>query len=180
MEQDTSNGGHDARGHLQQLDADGAHLSASQFRAGQHHAAQILQQGWGEAGLNIEIVEFDIGTAYGKLEEGDYNAMVSYITSDTNDQDFLASIQADHTVFGGFFSNYNNPQVTEWLTQARQTSVPEERQDLYCKAQQQVYGDGYSVPLNFTPAVNSYQDNVRGWRNLTTGWWWLKDVWLDE
>jgi hypothetical protein len=30
------------------------------------------------------------------------------------------------------------------------------------------------------PAVNAYQDHVQNWRNLTTGWWWLRDVWLDE
>jgi len=143
-------------------------------------AAQILQQGWKDAGLNVEIVEFDIGTAFGLLEEGKFFAMVSYITSDTNDQDFLASIQADNTVFGGFFSNYNNTQVTGWLTAARKSSDPAERQDLYCKVQQQVYWDGYSVPLNFKPFVNAYRKDVIGFHNSVTGPWWLKDVWLDR
>ena len=143
-------------------------------------AAQILQQSWREAGLSVEIVEFDLGTAFGMLEEGNFNAMVSYITSDTNDQDFLASIQADNTVFGGFFSNYNNTQVTDWLTEARQASDPAVRQDLYCKVQQQVYWDGYSVPLNFKPFVNAYRNDVMGFHNSVTGPWWLKDVWLDR
>ena len=143
-------------------------------------AAQILQQGWQEAGLKVEIVEFDVGTAFGLLEEGKFFAMVSYITSDTNDQDFLVSIQADNTVFGGFFSNYNNTQVTEWLTAARQSDDPAERQDLYCKVQQQVYWDGYSVPLNFKPFVNAYRNDVIGFHNSVTGPWWLKDVWLDR
>lgn len=143
-------------------------------------AAQILQQGWNKAGLNVEIVEFDVGTAYGMLEEGNFFSMVSYITSDTNDQDFLASIQADNTVFGGFFSNYDNKQVTDWLTEARQISDPAMRQDLYCKVQQQVYHDGYSVPLNFKPFVNAYRNDVVGFHNSVTGPWWLKDVWLDR
>ena len=142
--------------------------------------AQILQQGWKGAGLNVEIVEFDVGTAYGLLEEGNFFSMVSYITSDTNDQDFLASIQADHAIFGGFFSSYNNKQVTDWLVEARQTSDPAVRQDLYCKVQQQVYWDGYSVPLNFKPFVNAYRKDVIGFHNSVTGPWWLKDVWLDR
>ena len=86
--------------------------------------AQILQQGWKEAGLNIELVEYDFGTGFGKVEAGDYQAMLAYITSDTNDQDFLASIEADFTVFEGFFSGYNNSTVTEWLIQARRALDP--------------------------------------------------------
>lgn len=143
-------------------------------------AAQILQQGWRDAGLNVEIVEYDVGTAYGKTEAGDYQAFVSYITSDTNDQDFLASIQADYNVFNSFFSAYKNEQVVDWLTQARQTRDSEERQDLYCKVQQQVYWDGYSVPLNFKPFVNAYANYVKGFHNSVTGPWWLKDVWLNK
>ena len=143
-------------------------------------AAQILQQGWQEVGLNIEIVEFDMGTAYGKLEEGDFFSMVSYITSDTNDTDFLAGIQADHEVFGGFFSSYNNAQVTEWIQAAAKLSDSAARADLYCKVQQQVYWDGYSVPLNFKPFVNAHQTDVIGFHNSVTGPWWLKDVWLDR
>ena len=49
------------------------------------------------AGLDAVINEYDVGTAWGKTEDGDFQSYVSYITSDTNDQDFLASIQADYT-----------------------------------------------------------------------------------
>ena len=143
--------------------------------------ATILQQGWTEAGLNVEIIEADGGTNWGKIEKGDFQATVSYITSDINDDDELAILQADYT--GGakaFFSNYNNPEVTSILRKARELSVPAERAKLYSQAQEIVVWDGYSVPLNFTPAVNGYSDDVKGWKNLTTGWWWLKDVWLDK
>jgi hypothetical protein len=42
------------------------------------------------------------------------------------------------------------------------------------------YNDGYSVPLNFLPYVNGYRNHVQNWRNITVGWWWLKQVWLDK
>ena len=143
--------------------------------------ATILQQGWQAAGLNAVINEYDVGTAWGKTEDGDFQSYVSYITSDTNDQDFLASIQADYTGgSGAFFSHYKSDQVVEWLKQARQAKTAEERQDLYCKIQQQTYWDGYGVPLNFKPFVNAYQNHVVGFRNLVTGPWWLKDVWLNK
>ena len=38
-------------------------------------------------GLKVSIVEFDLGTAFGMTQKGDYQAYVSYITSDINDSD---------------------------------------------------------------------------------------------
>ena len=143
--------------------------------------ATILQQGWREAGLNAEIVEFDVGTSYGMVEKGDYQAYVSYITSDINDDDELAVFQGDGTgSTEAFFSRYNNPEVTALLMQARAESDPGKRGELYAKVQETAYWDGYSVPLNYVPAINAYQNHVQNWRNLTTGWWWLRDVWLDK
>ncbi len=142
--------------------------------------ATILQQGWTAAGLNVELAEYDVGTAWGHTETGDYQAYMSYITSDLNDQDELASLQGDYT--GGseaFFSRYKNDHVVDLLHKARAVSDPADRRSLYCEIQKTVYHDGYSIPINFVPAVNAYQDSVQGWKNLTTGWWWLSHVWLD-
>ena len=47
-------------------------------------------------------------------------------------------------------------------------------------ANYRVNNDGYSVPLNFLPYVNGYRNHVQNWRNITVGWWWLKQVWLDK
>jgi peptide/nickel transport system substrate-binding protein len=139
--------------------------------------ATILQQGWTEAGLKVEIVEFDVGTAFDMTSRGEYQAYVSYITSDLNDTDELATLQADGT--GGtraFFSNYNNAAVKGMLDEARQAAEPEKRAELYAKVQDIVYNDGYSVPLNFSPALNAYHGYLAGWQTSKTGWWWLKDV----
>ncbi|QIG51793.1 ABC transporter substrate-binding protein [Nordella sp. HKS 07] len=143
--------------------------------------ATILQQGWKQAGLNVDIVEFDVGTAFSMTQKGDYQAYVSYITSDINDDDELASIQADGTgATASFFSNYKNDEVTKLLAEARQTSDKAKRAELYGKVQEIVYNDGYSVPVNFRPYVNGHRDYVQNWRNLSTGWWWLRDVWLNK
>lgn len=143
--------------------------------------ATILQQGWIAAGLNVTLAEYDVGTAWGHTETGDYQAYMSYITSDLNDQDELASLQGDYT--GGseaFFSRYKNDTVVDLLKQAKAVSDPAKRRELYCEIQETVYHDGYSIPINFVPAVNAHQEKVQGWRNLTTGWWWLSKVWLDQ
>ena len=144
--------------------------------------ATILQQGWKEAGLNVEIGEIDGSSAWTMVVEGDYQAYVSYITSDINDDDELVALQTDPLEEGtqGFFSRYKNEEVTKLLTQSRATPDPAERGKYFKQIQEIVYNDGYSVPLNYTPSVNAYHDHVKGWRTLATGWWWLKDVSVEK
>jgi peptide/nickel transport system substrate-binding protein len=145
--------------------------------------ATILQQNWTDVGINVELQQMDGGTMFDQAVQGDYQAMVSYITSDLNDDDELATLQGDYQApgdFNSFFSWYVSDEVSELLAQARSTADPAERAEFYAQAQELAYYDGYSVPLNYTPAVNAYGDYVNGWTNLATGWWWLKNVWLEQ
>jgi peptide/nickel transport system substrate-binding protein len=145
--------------------------------------AQILQQNWSAVGINATIVELDIGAAWEKVVAGEYDVEVNYITSDINDDDELATFQGDYWAPGdsqAFFSRYQSQEVADILKQARQTTDPAQRADLYSQAQNIAYWDGYSVPFNFTPALTGYWDYVQNFRTLTTGWWWLDQVWLDQ
>ncbi|MGH6875225.1 MAG: ABC transporter substrate-binding protein, partial [Aestuariivirgaceae bacterium] len=143
--------------------------------------ATILQQGWEQAGLKVEIVEFDVGTAFGMTQKGEYQAYVSYITSDINDDDELVSLQGDgNGSTEAFFSRYKNEEASKMIADARQALDPAKRKELYEKIQDKVYHDGYSVPLNYPPYVNGVHNYVQNWRNITVGWWWLHSVWLDK
>lgn len=146
--------------------------------------ATILQQSWAAVGINAQLQEMDGGAIFGEVAEGNYQALVSYITSDINDDDELATLQADGSAqsgFNSFFSWYNNPEVSELLAQARESADPTARAEAYAQVQEIVYyQDAYSVPLNFSPYVNAYYNNVQGWKNIATGWWWLREVWLSE
>ena len=93
----------------------------------------------------------------------------------------LATLQADYTgSTNAFFSWYKNDKVVELLAKARATSVDSERGALYHEIQDIVYHDGYSVPLNFLPYVAAHGPQVKGWKTIAVGWWWLRDVWLDK
>lgn len=143
--------------------------------------ATILQEGWAKAGIKSEIVEFDVGTAWTMTTKGEYQAYVSYITSDINDTDELATIEADFDGGSqGFFTWYKNPEAVQLLNQARSERDAAKRAELYAKVQDVVYNDGYSVPLNFAPVVNGLHDYVKGWKQLANGWWWLEKVWLEK
>jgi peptide/nickel transport system substrate-binding protein len=143
--------------------------------------ATILQQGWEAAGIKSEIVEFDVGTAWTMSTKGEYQAYVSYITSDINDTDELATIEADINAGSqAFYTWYSNPEVQKLLTEARRASDPTKRAELYAKVQEIVYNDGYSIPLNFSPVINGSQAYVKDFKQLANGWWWLQKVWLDK
>ena len=143
--------------------------------------ATILQQGWEAAGIKSEIVEIDVGTAWTMTTKGEYQTYVSYITSDINDTDELATIQADVTAGSqAFFTWYDNKDVQKMLTEARRESDPAKRAELYAKVQEIVYHDGYSIPLNFAPVINGTQAHVKDLKQLANGWWWLQKVWLDK
>jgi peptide/nickel transport system substrate-binding protein len=144
--------------------------------------ATILQQGWNEAGIKSTIEESDSGTAWNSVVDGTYMAYVSYITSDINDDDELLALQTDPLEQGtqGFYSRYKNDEITRLLTESRAANDPAKRGEIFKKIQEIAYNDGYSVPLAYTPSVNAHHNHVKGWKTLATGWWWLKDVWLDK
>jgi peptide/nickel transport system substrate-binding protein len=156
-------------------------LMISTGNSASRQIATILQSAWAKVGLNTEIIEYDSGTSFGMVQKGDYQAYVSYITSDINDSDELATVQADYNgPTKSFFSFYKNDEVLGLLAKARQESDDAKRAELYAKIQEIVYNDGYSVPLNFLPYVNGYQSKVQNWRNIAVGWWWLRDMWIDQ
>lgn len=145
--------------------------------------AQILQQTWAAVGIKAKIVELDVGAAWGKVTAGDYDVEVNYITSDINDDDELATLQGDYSAQGNshaFYSWYQSQELTDLLAKARKTSDPQERAGYYSQVQEIAYGDGYSVPFNFTPALTAYWNYVQNWRTLTLGWWWLDQVWMNK
>jgi peptide/nickel transport system substrate-binding protein len=158
-------------------------LIASGDTMGQQ-TATMLQQNWTAVGINSSIRELESGTEWTEITEGNYMVSVGYITSDINDDDELATLEADYKApgdFHSFFTWYQSDQVSELLTKARQTSDPTERANFYKQVQEiAYYQDAYSVPFNFMPMVNAYYDYVKGWKNLTVGWWWLRNVWLDK
>jgi len=150
----------------------------------QKQTATMMQQSLGEAGIKSTIRELDSGAIWDEVSNGTYMANVSGITSDINDDDELATLEADSSApgdFHTFFSWYINDDVSKLLAQAREASDPATRAGFYKQVQQIVYyQDGYNVPINFVPYVNAYYNKVHGWRNLTVGWWWLKDVWVEK
>jgi len=145
--------------------------------------AQIVQQTWASVGMKASILELDGGTIWEKVVKGDYEVFVDYVISDINDDDEMATLHADYWAPGathGYFSWYQNRETTDLVAKARKTPVSQERMGYYSQVQKILYGDGYNVPLIFSPALTACRDYVQNWRTLAEGWWWLDQVWMKK
>ena len=143
--------------------------------------ATILQQGWQEAGLVVNIVEFEPGAFRPRLSALDYHTAMRGYISDVNDDDELAFYMGNPELPDkAAFSAHQRLEVAPWLSEARVSLDPAVRKDLYAKVQATLYNDGYSVPLNFSPALSARYAKVQDFKTLTTGWWWFKRAWLKQ
>lgn len=122
--------------------------------------AQAIQAQLGEIGIDLELAITDYGAFSEAIARDDHGLWLSSWGTVTMDADYtfyslLHSAQhgADNKAF------YANPQVDQWLTEARATADSAVRQELYRKVQEQVKAD---LPyLNLYYPLSSYAKNKR-------------------
>jgi peptide/nickel transport system substrate-binding protein len=145
--------------------------------------AQIIKEAYAPIGVDVQITNLDIGTAYTNFSQFNYTAGANwYITSDVPGPDELAAIQFDYSAASGtksFFTNYNSEQATQLVKQAG-GGDDATREQAFGDLQQLVMDDAVLVALFFTPARTALQSHVRDFKTVKTAWWRLEDVWLDK
>lgn len=145
--------------------------------------AQILKESYSAIGVDVQITNLDIGTAYTNFSSFNYTAGANwYITSDVPAPDELAAIQFDYSAESGtksFFTNYNSEKATQLVKEAGR-SDDAAREQLFGELQQLVMDDAVLVALFFTPARTALHTYVRDFKTVKTAWWRLEDVWLDK
>ncbi|MEX0816451.1 MAG: ABC transporter substrate-binding protein [Gaiellales bacterium] len=144
--------------------------------------AQIMRESYAGIGVDVQIENLDIGTAYTNFSSFNYIAGGNwYITSDVTGPDELAAIQFDFSAASGtksFFTNYNSPRATELVNEAGRGDEAA-REQAFGELQQLVMDDAVEVALFFTPARAALRSHVRDFKTVKTAWWRLEDVWLD-
>jgi peptide/nickel transport system substrate-binding protein len=145
--------------------------------------AQIMKESFATIGVEVEITNLDIGTAYTNFSQFNYTAGANwYITSDVPGPDELAAIQFDYSAASGtksFFTNYNSERATQLVNEAGRGDDAV-REEAFGELQQLVMDDAVLVALFFTPARAALQTYVRDFKTVKTAWWRLEDVWLDK
>lgn len=143
-----------------------------------NQVAQIVQQMVLPLKIKLKIEQLEGDTQYSQIQTGEYEMAEGYMTSDTFDPDELVSYAAlgnggSHAVW----TYYNNDEVNKLAAEALREFDVKKRAELYKKLQEIVFHDAPYVWLYWTPSVTAVRDDVKGFRVLPTGNYWLEDVW---
>jgi peptide/nickel transport system substrate-binding protein len=143
-----------------------------------NQVAQIVQQMVLPLKIKLTIEQVESDTQYSQVQNGDYEMAWGYMTSDILDPSELVSYAAQSD--GGssaVWTFYKSDEVDSLAHKGLAELDAAKRADIYTKLQQIVFADAPYLWLYWTPAVSALRDNVKGFRVLPTGNYWLENVW---
>ena len=157
------------------------HMKVGTGIVSENSVAQIIQQELQPLGINVTLVPVDPSTEFTDIQAFNYEMGFSYWTMDIADPDELVTFAVDPK--GGaysFYTDYSNPDVTNWTHEAQKTFDKTQRQDLYSKIQAQAAQDAFMGFLYYSPYAYATTTKVQGFLVFPTGNYHLEDAWLSH
>ncbi|SDC15516.1 peptide/nickel transport system substrate-binding protein [Sanguibacter gelidistatuariae] len=143
--------------------------------------AQIVQAQLAEIGITVEIESIDLAAFRERFRAFDYSFMINSATSDVADPNGIVSFQADpEGGTNGYWTHYNNPEVTALIAQGRTLPDGAERTAVYSEIQATIAGDAPFIPLSYPSNIKASQATVQGLTVLPNGSVRLQDTWLTK
>ena len=147
--------------------------------------AQILKAEWAKIGVNVNIVQKELGELESTWFEGKGGMSATFeggtLSSDTLSDDEIAGLmynpEAGLNSLGTF---YNNPKVIKLIEEAGTTLNEQKRASDFAESQQIGMNDAPAVPLYFTKSLTGVRSNVKDFETYPIGWWPLRQVWLSK
>jgi oligopeptide transport system substrate-binding protein len=150
--------------------------------AAHHQIGEVLQAGWAQAGIGVQLSDFAWGTFLDKLSKGDSGSgsqlfrggwIADYPSMDA----FLHPLFQSDQALTGSYTFYSNPQVDELLLQARSTADTQQRHNLYAQAEKLILADMPAVPLYYyrhfrvtNERIAAFFENPMGYTDMWTIW----------
>jgi peptide/nickel transport system substrate-binding protein len=139
--------------------------------------AVLIKNDLAKIGINIDIVKEEGGQEWDTTVAGDYDLSIEYWTNDIIDPDEKATF----ALYGkddnkSFYTNYNNPRVTELIDQGRAEMDPAKRTAIYNEIQKTASTEVNWVDLYYSPFRNASRKNVKGFYQNPTGRFMLEDT----
>jgi peptide/nickel transport system substrate-binding protein/oligopeptide transport system substrate-binding protein len=151
---------------------------------GHQKIAEVLQAGWSEAGLDVELSNFEWGTFNDMLadsgEGGPDSAQVfrmGWIADYPSLDNFLYPLF--HSSQQGAYNTsfYDNPEFDELLAQARQTTDEAQRHNLYLQAEKLMLTDVPCIPIYYYRSfrvtnnrIANFSRDAQGFTDMWTLW----------
>ncbi|HEY0208958.1 ABC transporter substrate-binding protein [Acerihabitans sp.] len=128
---------------------------------------QVIQALAGEAGFNVHLQTTEFATLLDRQQRGDFQVSMSGWSGRPDpDGSIYSFIHSKGNLNDG---RYGNPQVDDWLQQARGTSDPAKRQALYNQIVAQLQQDMPLAYLYFEPRIFGMSKKISGFKPYPDG-----------
>jgi peptide/nickel transport system substrate-binding protein len=139
--------------------------------------AVLIKDNLAKVGINTDIVKEESGQEWDSTVAGDYDLSIEYWTNDIIDPDEKATF----ALYGkddnrSYYTDYNNPHVTELIDQGREEMDPAKRAAIYNEIQKTASTEVNWVDLYYSPFRNASRKNVKGFYQNPTGRFMLEDT----
>ncbi|MBV9600833.1 MAG: ABC transporter substrate-binding protein [Chloroflexi bacterium] len=127
------------------------------------NTAIILKDEWSKIGVNLDIQQVDAASWRAATRAGTYNATLSAWTNDMNDPTEIVNYEmrgGDGSGSFAYWTRYNNPQLSDQITQADLEQDPNQRQADYIAIQRQYLNDAPLVFIANLGATAAWTDKV--------------------
>lgn len=143
-------------------------------------AAQIIQAGMKQIGINVTIDQKDHAAYENDFRAFNYQMMINNAINDISDPDEMASFQCDAKNGGSdsFWTGYNNPEVVKLVRAAAAEMDSAKRGEMYAQIQAMVAQDAPYVALTYPPSIYVSTTKVNGFAVSPAGSYMLESVWL--
>jgi peptide/nickel transport system substrate-binding protein len=148
------------------------------------NTAIILKDEWSKIGVNVDIQQVDAATARAATRgEGNFNSEPSAWTNDMNDPTEIVNYEMRGGPNSGSFAywtRYNNPQLSDQITQADLQQDPNARAADYVTIQRQYLNDAPLVFIANLGATGGWTDKVHGFLIDGLSYYRFEDVTLSN
>lgn len=144
-------------------------------------AAQVLEQQWAEAGINVNIVPMEVSQILADWDSGNGKMIQVGITWEPDPDNRLYNVFHSSSSVAQAFC-INDPELDELLDRGRASSDRAERMEIYKAVQERIADQAYVLVLYGYPLRwETWFDYVKGYHNVpSNSRWHLRTTWLDK
>ncbi|WP_163969414.1 glutathione ABC transporter substrate-binding protein [Oceanobacillus halotolerans] len=145
-------------------------------------AATNVQQQLSEIGIDIEVEVLEWGAYLEQTAQGEHDMFVLGWVTGTGDADYATYplFHSDNVGDPGNRTFTEDDELDALLEEARQTTDPEERSEVYSQVQERIVEVSPMLFLHHQEYLMGVSEKVQGLEQLPTQYLQLKDVYIEE
>ena len=135
-------------------------------RAALPASLEVIAAQWEKIGIDVVTKIADSSAINADVKSGDYDmALYTWNTAPTGDPDYFLSGHCLSTgTYASTWLNYSNPQVDEWILEARATFDEDKRAELYDDVQVRVMEDAPMIFVFYAVENDATRSDVTGFQ----------------